>query len=569
MHNPFTILNAHKQHVLMNSYRLTTLPRILAVGLLAVGMALFTACDVAVEPQDRAGAEATFSEPGSYESYLAKLYAGLNVTGQEGPGGSSDIEPATGDEGFSQYMRLFWTAQELPTEHAVIAWNDDALRPINNHSWGPNNGFSADMYNRIFFQVSHANEFLRQSTDDLLAERNVAPEVQEVMGQWRAEARFLRALSYWHGIDFFGDIPLVTEDFARGAEPPEQATREEVFNFIEQELLAITGEAGDTEAVLPPIGEAEYGRADRGAAFMLLAKLYLNAEVYVGQNRYDDVVTYTERILDSGAYSLEEEYHDLFLADNEFSPEFIFAVPQDGDNTRHFGGTTFLGNASMAGGDGPDGGSQYGLSGWAGLRITSAAVDIYAPDDQRPVYPNSPGEQFVRQTEDGERPKEIESVADFGQGYVVPKFQNVTSNGEPGVNNTHSDVDYPKFRLGDVHLMYAEAVLRGGGGSESRAVELVNDLRERAFGDDSGNISSGDLTLEFILEERSRELLWEGHRRTDRIRFGEFTDQGVWPWKGGEPEGVETESHRDLYPLPAAELRANPNLEQNPGYPTD
>lgn len=539
-----------------------------ALLLIITGLAfLISACDVAVEPKDRASADVVFSEDGSYESYLAKLYAGLNVTGQQGAAGNPDITPATGDVGFSQYTRLHWTAQELSTDHAVIAWNDDALQPINNHSWGPNNGFSSDMYNRIFFQVAHANEFLRQSSDNLLAERGISTEIRSQMPQWRAEARFLRALSYWHGIDLFGNIPLVTQEFTRGSDPPEQATRAELFSFVEQELLAITSESGNGEEILPPIGEAEYGRADQGAAYMLLAKLYQNAEVYIGENRSSDVITYTERIIDSGAYALEEEYHHLFLADNAFSPEFIFAVPQDGDNTRHFGGTTFLGNASLGGGDAADGAAQYGLAGWAGLRVTSAVVDRHSPGDQRPVYPNTPGNQFVRESADGERNKSIENINAFNQGFVAPKYQNVTSTGEPGVNSTHSDVDYPMFRLADAYLMYAEAVLRGGGGSETRALDLLNDLRERAgIGRD---LSSDELNLDFILEERSRELLWEGHRRTDLVRFGQFTEGSTWPWKGGVPEGVETAAHRDIYPLPASELRANPNLEQNPGYPTN
>lgn len=542
-----------------------TISRLLLITALGVSITLLAACDVAVDPKDQASANLALSEDGGYEQFLAKLYAGLNVTGQESPAGDPDITPATGDVGFSQYMRLHWTAQELSTEAAVISWNDESVQPINNHSWGPNNGFSSDMYNRIFFQVSMANEFLRESTSDLIEERGVNPQVADQMPQWRAEARFLRALSYWHGIDLFGDIPLVTEEFARGAEPPQQATRAELFDFVEQELLAITGETGEANEVLAPIGEAEYGRADQGAAYMLLAKLYQNAEVYIGENRSSDVITYTERIIDSGAYSLEEEYHHLFLADNAFSPEFIFAIPHDGEFTRHFGGTTFLGNASL-GGDGPEDASNFGLAGWFGLRVTSAVVDRYDPNDTRPVFPNTPGNQFIREG----RTKEITGIGEDNfkgnGGYVAPKYQNVRSDGEMGSDDQFSDVDYPMFRLGDVYLMYAEAAIRSGG-DIGQAVSLVNDLRERAgLGRD---ITSDDLTLEFILDERSRELLWEGHRRTDLVRFGRFTQGSTWPWKGGVPEGVETESFRDLYPLPASELRANPNLEQNPGYPAN
>lgn len=124
------------------------------------------------------------------------------------------------------------------------------------------------------------------------------------------------------------------------------------------------------------------------------------------------------------------------------------------------------------------------------------------------------------------------------------------------------------FRLGDVYLMYAEAVLReGSGGSQAQALAYINMLRERAYGDAAGNITSGELTLDFILDERARELKWEAHRRTDLIRFDRFTgDSYTWQWKGGDFEGTSVEAYRTLYPLPVADLTANPKLTQNDGY---
>ncbi|WP_245850371.1 RagB/SusD family nutrient uptake outer membrane protein [Longimonas halophila] len=520
---------------------------------LATVVLLAGCTDVGVEPESDASAERVFTDDSSYEAYLAKLYGGLNVTGQQGPDGNQDIGGI--DEGFSQYMRMYWSLQQLSTDEAIIAWQDSGIELLNTHAWNEDNQFVRGMYDRIFFQVSHANEFLRQSTRSQLESRGNSQQVIEQMPQFRAEARFLRALSYWHGLDLFGNIPFVTQEFERGAEPPEQATREEVFNFVEQELLAITGEAGDTEEVLAPIGDAEYGRADRGAAYMLLAKLYQNAEVYVGENRSNDVADYTARIIDSGAYSLEEEYHNQFLADNEFSPEFIFAIPHDGQRTQHYGGTTFLGNASLG-----DQAGDFGFTGWYGLRTTSAVADRYDSNDERPVFPNTTGNQFIQEG----RSKEVTDIPDFanGGGYIVPKYQNVTSQGEPGVNSEFSDVDYPMFRLADAYLMYAEAAVRGGG-DMSRAVTLVNELQERAGL--PGNLTSSDLTLDFILDERSRELLWEGHRRTDLIRFDEFTGSSLnWPWT--QIEGFSSPDTRKLFPLPGSELRANPTLEQNPGY---
>ena len=150
----------------------------------------------------------------------------------------------------------------------------------------------------------------------------------------------------------------------------------------------------------------------------------------------------------------------------------------------------------------------------------------------------------------------------------VAKYRNVDVNGNPGSDSSgdHTDIDFPMFRLADAYLMYAEAVVRGGGGSMSTAVEYVNEIRQRAYGNGAGNISESDLTLEFIIDERSRELFFEGHRRTDLIRFGQFSDSGIWQWKGNVQQGTTTESFRDLMPIPATDLGINTNLTQNPGY---
>lgn len=515
-----------------------------------------TACtDVSVDPKSQVSSDDVFSEEGSYKSFLAKLYGGLSVTGQQGPAGNGDLGQI--DEGFSQYVRLWWQMQELPTDGAVIAWNDGAVQELNTQTWSPSNGFSSAMYARLLFQTASVNVFLDESTAGKVESRNVAPEVAAAIPQWRAEARFLRALSFYHGMDLFGSIPLVTESGTSDA--PEQASRQEIFTFVENELLDITdGEGAET---LPPIGEAEYGRADRGAALMVLAKMYLNADVYIGQDRMSDVIDVTSEIIDSGAYTLEEDYHDLFLADNHTANGIIFPVPQDGNRTQHFGGTTYLAHASVGGSMDPN---TFGLDfGWAGLRTTEATVDLFDPADTRPVFENTPGNQFFR---DGQS-REISTLTSFTNGFAVPKYQNVTSTGEAGKDLGFPDIDYPMFRLADAYLMHAEAVARGAGGSESQAVDLVNALRERAYGDDSGNITAGDLTPQFVLDERGRELIWEATRRTDLIRFGQFTgDSYLWPWKGDVQAGTSTPDHLRLYPLPSAELLANPNLEQNPGY---
>jgi len=164
----------------------------------------------------------------------------------------------------------------------------------------------------------------------------------------------------------------------------------------------------------------------------------------------------------------------------------------------------------------------------------------------------------------------VENVGTFTEGIGVTKFKNITSTGgeAPNVHPTFVSTDYPVFRLAEAYLIYAEAVVRGGtGGDIPTAVGYINDLRFRAYGDNSGDINAGGLTLDFLLDERGRELYWEGHRRTDLIRFGQFTDGNyVWEWKGNVQAGTATDSYRDLYPIPSNDINANPNLTQNTGY---
>jgi hypothetical protein len=163
---------------------------------------------------------------------------------------------------------------------------------------------------------------------------------------------------------------------------------------------------------------------------------------------------------------------------------------------------------------------------------------------------------------------DINDIGTFTDGYAVTKWKNVTRSGAPGSSLSYADIDFPMFRLADVYLMYAEAVLRGGaGGDLTTALTLVNDLRIRAYGDATGNITADQLTLPFILDERGRELYWECVRRTDLVRFGQFTNGTyVWPWKGGVKNGTTTAPTYNIFPIPSADVSANPNLIQNPGY---
>ncbi len=231
-----------------------------------VALLTATACtDLDLVPQDKVSADVLFQDESAYRSFLARVYAGLAVTGQAGPAGAADISSL--DEGFSNYLRQYWQFQELTTDEAIIAWGDDGLADLHNHTWTDANQFARAIYYRIFFQVSIANEFLRETTAEKLDSRGVSDATRNDVDVFRAEARFLRALSYWHGIDLLGDIPFYTEEQAIGSEPPMQGSREEIFNFLDSELQAI-----ESDMVAP--GQNEYGRADQAALCMLQAKLY-------------------------------------------------------------------------------------------------------------------------------------------------------------------------------------------------------------------------------------------------------------------------------------------------------
>ncbi|MFC0603082.1 RagB/SusD family nutrient uptake outer membrane protein [Winogradskyella pulchriflava] len=531
---------------------LRTIKSILLVFTLAIFM---QSCEdrLNLHPEDaRLTADAAFEDPAAYKQFLAKLYAGISLSGQEGPAGAPDL--AGLDEGFSNYLRLYWKMQELTTDEAVIAWNDGTIQDLHGQVWTSGNEFIRTMYSRLMYQVALTNEYLRQTTSSKLDSRGVSSELRADIQVFRAEARFLRALTYWHAMDLFANPPFITEDDPVGAFLPPQIQRADLFDYIEAELLDIID---DLEA---PRGN-EYGRADRAAAWMVLAKIYLNAEVYTGTPRYADVITYTNNIITAGYTIPDTPYYYSFLADNDSNgaqEEVIFTIPFDGLNTQAFGGMTFMTHAPVGGSMNP---SDFGINGgWFGVRTTPSFVERFPGEE------NSADGRALIYT-DGQT-KDINNLATFTDGYALTKYRNVDVNGIAGSDTSgdHTDIDFPMFRLADAYLMYAEAVIQGGGGSMATAVDYINELRVRAYGNTSGNISQVDLDLDFILDERSRELYWECHRRTDLIRFDQFSDNGIWQWKGGVQQGATSESYRDVMPLPATDLGINTNLDQNTGY---
>jgi len=403
------------------------------------------------------------------------------------------------------------------------------------------------------FSVALTNEFLRQSSDENIANRGHESAVGGDIAAYRAEARLLRAMAYYHLMDLFGKAAFVTENDPVGTYQGPEYGRAELFTFVESELLAI-----ESDLIAPR--QNEYARADKAVAWMILAKMYLNAEVYGQGDRYTDCITYTNKIINSG-YALASDYSLNFLADNDFNEagmnEIIFQTVSDGTVAENYGATTVIINGEV--GSLENNAADLGAQGWGGaLRVRKQFAERFLNGD---VPLTDTRNTLIT----AGREIEITDIGDRDSGYIITKFKNVTSSGEPGEDPTFVTTDFPMFRLADVYLMYAEAVVRGGGGgSLGEAVEYVNKLRTRA---NSSPITSGNLNLDFLINERSRELYWEGHRRQDLIRFGRFTGGNYnWAWKGGSPSGIALPGHLNVYPMPANNMSANPNLTQNPGY---
>ena len=490
---------------------------------------------------------------------LAKIYASLSLTGQKGPSGDGDIAGA--DEGSTGYTRMQFYLQVASTDEAIIRWSDAGVPDFHNMSWTPANTFNNAYYNRLGQQIAFANSFI-DNAQALASD----PEV----GYYIAEARFIRAYAYYNVIDAFGKAPLVTS--SKADLKPAQNTRAELFNFVESELK-------DLEGKLKAARANEYGRVDVVAAQALLARLYLNAKVYIGQDKYTDCITYAKKVIAS-SYSLNTTdannngtaYDELFLADNNSNGaqnEFIFLASFDGLNTKTYGGTAFIIHGATGGNMNA---SSLGINdGWSGLTAPKEFVNKFEVSARNSNNePTAWKDKRAMFYTDGQT-YENTDLKDFTKsGYAITKFKNITSTGAAGKDpeKKFPDTDLPLIRLAEVYLTYAVAVLRGGtGGDRATALGYINQLRSRAYGNASGNIADSDLTLDFILDERARELYWEGLRRTDLIRYGKFTGGSyLWSFKGGAASGVAVPDYRNLYPIPQDARTANDNLTQNTGY---
>lgn len=503
--------------------------------LLVVSMS-FQSCtdDLEKTPLNEDTADVHFTSVAAYKQSLAGTYSKM---------------------AYSTFLRFYWSMQEYSTDMAVSTWNDGGDGIYHELAWSADSPAIANVYTSALTMITLCNDFINQSSDELLSKRGFSGADAAQIKQFQAEARYLRAYCFWILMDCYGNPPFPTEK-TLAKSYPQQIQRADLFKFIESELK-------DLDVLLAEPKTNELGRPDKAAAWALLSRMYLNANVYTGENRYTDAITYCNKIINS-AYSLESNYAWLMLGDNHLNTnEFIFTIKYDNTN-KTWSSTNFLAL-------GPAGvpASINGMSGsWSSFRFTQQIPALFpsvTPTiDKRAMFYTT-GQTL-----------EVNKVTTSTDGYSAYKYRNVKRDGTPLTQNNSfgnlSDIDFPVFRLAEIYLTYAEAVLRGGaGGSNATALAYINKIRGRAYANDpsstSGNISASALTLDFILDERARELYWETHRRTDLVRYNKLTTATyLWAWKGGVKVGTAVDPKYNLFPIPTSDLLVNPNLKQIDGF---
>ena len=476
------------------------------------------------------------------------------------------------DGGASETIRAFWSVQETTTDAAKCSWENDAwVRALNTNTWTEvQNDAVYAVYVRTLQGIAYVNEYLRQTDASKLKDRGVPEALAAKIDGFRAEARFIRAYFYWMALDCFGSVPFTTEKSPFGGTYfPQQASRTEIFDYCVSELTYLMSDESPMPAPM-----SNYPRADKGSAAGLLARLYLNSGVYTGVERWTEAKNVCETIFGMG-YTLCPDYAALFRGDNGQNAlargEMLWAVDYDADKTESYGGTSYILSAALASTDITDTSRPNGqVNGWAGLRVPYEYVEKYfyvsGQDYDKGTYEvaDKRGEVFYIK---GRQESMDGALYSFMNGWSCLKYNNIpygkTDEEFLPVSATKgfSDVDFPMIRLGEIYLIYAEACMNTG--ASGQAMPMLRELSERA-----GVGPPSEITQDFLIAERARELMWEAHRRTDLIRYGLYnTDTYLWPYKGGDSfAGQAFPEYKCIFPIPPVELAANDALVQNPGY---
>jgi hypothetical protein len=550
----------------MRNYIKSILPALLVAGLALGTSSCVKDLDIS---SDDPQSTPTFNQ----DEVFVKQYALLGLTGQRGAAGSPDLDGQ--DEGESGFYRTIFNCNELVSDELAWAWQDNVGIPeLTYINWNSSTQRVEWLYVRLGYDITQLNYFLDQ-TEGKTDEKSL---------RQRAEVRFLRALHYAYFLDFFGKAPF-KEHFDNTL--PVEKGGADLYNFIQTELSECEGDMSDP-------GQAEFGRADKAANWLLRARLYLNAGVYTGTPDWDNARKYADQVIQS-AYKLSPSYEQLFMADNDENAsamqEIILPIRQDGLKTRNFGGSQMLINGSRTSGM-----PRVGVTGtWSCIFAREALIKKFFPTTTPPMVPADASSPLTTTSTDAEidafdvqynartvdmiaaakddralfyagagggiRKLSTDKISTFTDGISVVKWQNIRSDGGKTSDTGFPDTDIPLFRLAEAYMTRAEAYFRLG--QADLATDDVNVLRRRAHATEFNT----NVTEQNLIDEWAREFYMEGRRRSDLIRFGMFTTtKYLWDWKGGTKDGSSVPSFYNRYPIPASDLNNNSNMTQNPGY---
>jgi hypothetical protein len=476
----------------------------------------------------------------------------------------------------SNFAITYWRMQELSTDEAILPARDGNFddggqyRQMHYHTWTFDHPYVTGIWQWGFGGINNCNRLITLTVQSKADTVTKAASI--------AEIRAMRALYYFFMMDLYGNVPLIT-NFPVATLPSTQP-RAKIFQFIESELLTIAQQLPSKTGNLAT-NTLQYGRPTKEMAFALLMKLYLNADIYTGgATRYNDVVAMADSIQKNSNYFLDAKFRDIFLPSN--GPqinETIFAIPYDqqipGNQFTRFGFYYYLVNAygfnvgeSIAMSTTPEFFNRFNIPGDFRTKTWLVGPQFY-PDgnggftNQPVYYPNSTTQIVINPALTLIPPKPMDlgnTIASQAEGVrSIKYYPDPTTIQATRLNGN----DVPVFRLADVYLMKAEAILRGAAPTTVNGVlqtpaYLVNLLRTRA-----GAQTAPSVTLDTLLDERARELSWEGWRRNDLIRFGLFEKSYPLP---NDVLTMNTDVTRRLFPIPISEIKLNSNLSQNPGY---
>lgn len=497
-----------------------------------------------------------------------KCYANMALAGNGGANGDCDVDGLDG--GTTGFVRQLWNANVLTTDESICCWGDEGIPAFNYNSWSASHPMLKGFYYRCYAGINFCNKYLNDAATS---------SYDKTM---TAEVRFLRALYYSYLIDCFGNVPYST---AVTIEAPKQLeSRAVLCQTIIDEINAVYNDLSD--AAPRKSSDAGYGRVDKDAADLLLARLYLNAEVYTGTPQWAKAYEHAKKVVDGAEAGTGHPlnmsgvgnwsaYQMLFMGDNgesSASTEAILPLLQDGKITTSWGTTLFL-IASTWKDDMKINDSGAGTSEcWAGNRartqliqkFTTSSVEgketadiiAMAKDDRALFYGKG-------------RTQDITDVGEFTNGISVSKFTNRYSDGGSPHDSKFVDADFFLMRSAEAYLILAEADARiNGGTTTAEGTKAIDKIRTRANAVTNVKENDGSYALLTILDERARELYYEGFRRTDLIRFGQFGGKSSyrWQYKGGSYAGVDFDEHLNVFAIPQDDINTNGNIKQNDKY---